>query len=272
MSLEFHKPRVVVSKCLEFEHCRYNGQIISSPAVRFMTPHVEFLAVCPEVEIGLGVPREPIRVVERDGERRLVQPATGRDVTGEMRDFAGRFLDGLGEVDGFVLKSRSPSCGIKDVKIFAGPEKGSAVGRGAGFFGEAVMSGTTRTFNKAIWESWEQRIDQIVRGVCQAMGTEYELQYTRYYLPTINDAEMARLIGRCAAEVVGIENVVEPEPSMGAEDMSFYLERSKGCFFFLGVGREGSYPIHHPKFDFDEDVLPTGVEIYCRTAFELLGK
>ena len=138
--------------------------------------------------------------------------------------------------------------------------------------GEAVMSGTTRTFNKAIWKSWEERIDRIVRGVCEAMSTDYELQYTRYYPPTINDADMAQLIGRCAAEVVGAENVVEPDPSMGAEDMSFYLERSKGCFFFLGVGRDGSYPIHHPKFDFNEDVLLTGTEIYCRTAFELLGK
>lgn len=54
--------------------------------------------------------------------------------------------------------------------------------------------------------------------------------------------------------------------------MSFYLERAKGCFFFLGVGRDGIYPIHHPKFDFDEDVFLTGVEVYCRTVFELLGK
>jgi amidohydrolase len=49
-------------------------------------------------------------------------------------------------------------------------------------------------------------------------------------------------VGRCAAEAVGAENVVEPEPSMGAEDMAFYLERCKGCFFFLGVGRKRVIP------------------------------
>jgi amidohydrolase len=138
--------------------------------------------------------------------------------------------------------------------------------------GEAILSGTTRTFNKAIWESWEERIHRILRGICESMGADYEFTFTPYYPPTINHPEIAQLVGRCAAEAVGAENVVEPEPSMGAEDMAFYLERCKGCFFFLGVGREESYPIHHPKFDFDENVLLTGAEIYCRVAFDLLGK
>jgi amidohydrolase len=58
---------------------------------------------------------------------------------------------------------------------------------------------------------------------------------------------------------------------MGGEDMSFFLERSKGCFFFLGVGRDGCAPLHNPRFDFNEEVLLTGVEIYCRAALKLLG-
>jgi amidohydrolase len=53
--------------------------------------------------------------------------------------------------------------------------------------------------------------------------------------------------------------------------MAFYLEKSKGCFFFLGVGREGCAPIHNPRFDFNEDVLLLGVETYCRIALDLLG-
>ena len=59
---------------------------------------------------------------------------------------------------------------------------------------------------------------------------------------------------------------------MGGEDMSYFLERSQGCFFFLGVGREGCSPLHNPGFDFNEDALMTGVEIYCRAALNLLGK
>jgi hypothetical protein len=59
-------------------------------------------------------------------------------------------------------------------------------------------------------------------------------------------------------------------PTMGCEDMAFFLERLKGCYSFLGVGKEGCAPLHNPKFLFNEDVLPIGVEIYCRVAFEVL--
>lgn len=132
------KPRIVVSRCFEFEHCRWNGLVISSEFVRKLDEFVEFIPVCPEVEIGLGVPREPIRVVRSQGGPRLVQPATGRDVTGDMVSFSERFLDALPPVDGFILKSRSPSCGLKEVKIFAAAGKPGVDGKGAGFFGRAV--------------------------------------------------------------------------------------------------------------------------------------
>lgn len=137
--------------------------------------------------------------------------------------------------------------------------------------GEAVMCGTTRTFDRETWNSWPSRIEKIVRGVCESMGAEYELTYTQGYPPTLNDKLMAEIVRRCAVEVVGKERVIEPEPTMGGEDMAFFFEKSKGCFFFLGVGREGCAPIHNPKFDFNEDVLLTGIETYCRVAFELLG-
>ncbi len=136
---EFARPRVVVSRCLGFAACRWNGAIISEPFVKRLDGHVTFCPVCPEVEIGLGCPRDPIRVVERDGERRLVQPATGRDVSETMRAYADRTLDAVGDVDGFLLKSRSPSCGVKDVKIYGGPEGKQPHARGEGFVGGAVI-------------------------------------------------------------------------------------------------------------------------------------
>lgn len=101
---------------------------------------VDFIPICPEVEIGLGAPRPPVRLVRVGGEVRLLQPATGRDVTEEMRAFAASFLDSLPPVDGFILKNRSPSCGIKDAKVYAAPEKAPAIGAGPGMFGEAVLS------------------------------------------------------------------------------------------------------------------------------------
>ncbi|MBA7631583.1 N-acetyldiaminopimelate deacetylase [subsurface metagenome] len=137
--------------------------------------------------------------------------------------------------------------------------------------GEAEMCGTTRTFDRDIWKSWPERVEKIVRGVCGSMGADYELKYTQGYPPLLNDESMAEVVRKCAADVVGEERVIEPEQTMGGEDMAFYLEKSKGCFFFLGVGREGCAPLHNPKFDLNEDVLLTGVETYCRVAFELLG-
>ncbi|MCW4018287.1 MAG: DUF523 and DUF1722 domain-containing protein [Candidatus Bathyarchaeota archaeon] len=136
----FVKPVVVISKCITFEPVRWDGQIIASKFVEDLKPHAEFIPVCPEVEIGLGVPRETLRIVKTDEDLRLVQPATGLDLTGKMRQFAEKFLTSLPEVDGFILKSGSPSSAMKDAKIYPSAEKSAPVGRGTGFFGGAVLA------------------------------------------------------------------------------------------------------------------------------------
>jgi len=136
--------------------------------------------------------------------------------------------------------------------------------------GEAELSGTTRTFDLEVWNSWESRMRKILQGVCDSMGARFELKFEFGYPPTTNDPFMTDLVRRCAGEVVGPGKVFEPEPTMGGEDMSYYLQRAKGCFFFLGVGRPGGAPLHNAKFDFNEDVLLTGIETYCRIAQELL--
>jgi len=136
---------------------------------------------------------------------------------------------------------------------------------------EALMSGTTRTFNEEIWNSWESRMERVVKGVCESMGAGYELKYTRGYPPTINDAKMAEVVRRCAIQVVGEDRVVVPDLTMGGEDMSFFLKRAPGCYYCIGVGREGGAPLHNPKFDFNEDLMLLGAETHCRVALELLG-
>lgn len=135
----FEKPVVFSSKCLGFAHCRYNGLTIESQFVDMLKPYVEFKTVCPEVEIGLGIPREPIRLVKVKDDLKLIQPATNLDCTVKMKDFAQQFLSSIGEVDGFILKSRSPSCGIKDVKVYPAAEKAAVIGKTAGFFGDLVL-------------------------------------------------------------------------------------------------------------------------------------
>jgi len=133
------RPIVIVSKCLTFAACRYNGLMINSETVEALKKHVEFIPICPEVEIGLGIPRQPIRVIEQKGEIKLIQPSSGLDVTGKMQDFCRKYLDDIKAVDGFLLKSRSPSCGIKDVKFYAGPDHPVPLGKARGLFGQAML-------------------------------------------------------------------------------------------------------------------------------------
>ena len=135
---------------------------------------------------------------------------------------------------------------------------------------EAVLSGTTRTFNLDIWHSWGERLEKVIRGVCESMGADFEFKFSKGYPPTINDDAMADLVRRCAAEVVGPDNVIEPAKTMGGEDMSFFLQQSKGCFYALGAGRNGGPPVHNSKFTFNEDILVFGMETHCRFALELL--
>jgi uncharacterized protein YbbK (DUF523 family) len=141
MTVKSIKPRVVVSKCLGFAACRYNGLMIPSPFVRKLKDQVDFIPVCPEQEIGLGVPRDPIRIVGNKDRRSLYQPATGRDLTREMNAFVGIFFKTVGPVDGFLLKSGSPSCGIKDVKVYPGltERQRPVTGKSYGFFGGRVL-------------------------------------------------------------------------------------------------------------------------------------
>lgn len=133
------KPIVVISKCLGFDSCRYNGDIVSAPFVQKLADHVHFFTVCPEVAIGLGTPRDPIRIVAREEGRRLIQPTTGEDLTQRMESFGQDYLDSLPAVDGFILKSRSPSCAIRDTEIHLSAEKKGVAGRGSGLFAQTVL-------------------------------------------------------------------------------------------------------------------------------------
>jgi uncharacterized protein YbgA (DUF1722 family) len=85
------------------------------------------------------VPREPVRIVEVEGEPQLYQPATDTYWTEPMRAFASQTLDGLPEVDGFLFKSRSPTCGLKDVKVYPDRPKAMPSNKGVGLFAAAVL-------------------------------------------------------------------------------------------------------------------------------------
>ena len=137
--MQHPRPVVVLSRCLEVEACRYNGLIVRAPFVLQLMPFVDPIPVCPEVEIGLGIPRDPIRLVALEGAQHLVQPSTDHDLTDAMGSFTDEYLGALGDVDGFILKRRSPSCGIKDTKIYSSDGETQPSERGPGMFGGAVL-------------------------------------------------------------------------------------------------------------------------------------
>jgi amidohydrolase len=137
--------------------------------------------------------------------------------------------------------------------------------------GEARIKGTTRTFEQGMQSAWSGLLHRVVGGICSSAGADYELSFTPGYPPTVNDVGMAECVRRIARGLLGEDRVLRPEPSMGAEDMSLFLEKVPGCYFFLGVGREGGHHLHHPGFDFNEQVLLTGVELYRRLALDRLG-
>lgn len=133
------KPVVLVSLCLGFGVCRWNGAALDCRLVDELRGEVDFIPVCPECEIGLGMPRPPIRLVQNDSALALVQPETGLNLTAKMINFTEKFLQSLGQVDGFILKRKSPSCGLVDIPVYATPDAKLCLNKnGSGFFARAV--------------------------------------------------------------------------------------------------------------------------------------
>jgi uncharacterized protein YbbK (DUF523 family) len=133
------RPIVVISRCIDFDSCRHNGQVIRASLREQLEPFVELRPICPELEIGLGVPRDPVKLVRGDGGPHMIQPSTGRDLTAAMNAFSARFLDSLDGVDGFILKSRSPSCAIRDGKVFHSAAGKAEHDSGPGLFAARVL-------------------------------------------------------------------------------------------------------------------------------------
>ena len=114
------RPRIVVSRCLGFEACRYNGEMVEVDWLEELRSRADVVPVCPEVLTGLGIPREPINLYRNDGRVKVIQDETGLDVTEALGRASDEFLSTLGDVEAFILKSKSPSCGLGTTKIRLG--------------------------------------------------------------------------------------------------------------------------------------------------------
>jgi uncharacterized protein YbbK (DUF523 family) len=128
------KPVLLVSRCLLSVPCRWDGDRIACRHVIKLKKQARIVSICPETEIGLGVPRPPIRIIFHGGKERLIQPETGRDLTGRMKRFAKKAAMKMAKIDGIILKSRSPSCGPGMVKLYCTKDAKEPIGRTAGVF------------------------------------------------------------------------------------------------------------------------------------------
>lgn len=133
---------------------------------------------------------------------------------------------------------------------------------------QAYFRGTVRYFDPNFAGYFAQRIEEIIKGICQSHGADYHFTYENIYPPVVNDRQLVDLVRSAAKEVLLTNDHLQPDyQTLAGEDMSFFLQKVPGCYFFLGSANRElglDYPHHHPRFNFDEAVLPVGVELFVR--------
>ena len=137
--MKHKKPKILISKCLEFDACRYDGQCITNIYIQKLKQHVDFIVICPEVEIGLGVPREPIHIINSNEKISLYQPKTDIDITEKMIRFSKKYICSIKNIDGIILKSKSPSCAITTAKHYPSIDSNKSICRGPGLFSNILI-------------------------------------------------------------------------------------------------------------------------------------
>jgi len=138
-----------------------------------------------------------------------------------------------------------------------------------------VIEGTVRTFTTEVLDLIERRMKTVAEATCAAFECACEFSFTRNYPPTINHAAETEFARQLLCDVVGSENVHEFEPTMGAEDFSYFLQGKPGCYFLIGngdgghrAGGHGMGPcmLHNPSYDFNDDLIPLGATVWVRLA------
>jgi hippurate hydrolase len=127
----------------------------------------------------------------------------------------------------------------------------------------AYLNGTVRTFAPEVQEMIRRRMQEIVAGQAASFGVEAELRYEMHYPATINDADKVAFAAKVAAEISGAEAVEANRPmEMGAEDFSYMLEKRPGAYLFIGQGQSAG--LHHPNYDFNDELSPVGASFFAR--------
>ena len=137
------------------------------------------------------------------------------------------------------------------------------------------IQGTVRTFTLEVLDLIERRMKEVAEHTCAAFETRCDFEFVRNYPPTINHAAETQFAREVMTKMVGADNVQEFEPTMGAEDFSYFLLEKPGCYFLIGNGdgshREGGHGmgpcmLHNPSYDFNDDLIPLGASLWVRLA------
>lgn len=131
------------------------------------------------------------------------------------------------------------------------------------------LTGTARSFTESAGRALPEKIERVVRGTAEAAGVAARLRYRRINRATVNDPAMAELVIETAVRLFGEENVETETRTLGGEDMSVYLDRVPGCFFFVGSAPAGPHRPHHsPDFDIDERALALATALFEAVALK----
>ncbi|WP_245448029.1 M20 aminoacylase family protein [Neorhizobium sp. T6_25] len=132
----------------------------------------------------------------------------------------------------------------------------------------AEMLLTIRSFDPDVRNELERRIRMVAEGQAASYGMSVTLDYKRGYEATVNHKAETDFVRDLARRVVGEDKVVDlPRPSMGAEDFAYMLAERPGTYFLLGTRRtDNDPPLHHPRFDFNDDALPIGTSFWVELA------
>lgn len=139
---------------------------------------------------------------------------------------------------------------------------------------EANLKGTTRCFNNELRKKIPEKMERIVKNICEAYRAKYEMTYNFYPAPVINDKECSRIAKESVIKILGEEGIEKLEKITTAEDFSGYLEKVPGLLAFVGIRnleKNCVYPHHHPKFNMDEDALEIGMALYAQYAIDFLN-
>lgn len=138
----------------------------------------------------------------------------------------------------------------------------------------AHMKGTARWFTPAVGDRLEAGVRQLATSIAQGFGATAEIVFDRAYPPTVNDPEATQLARRAAFAVSGESRVRHMEkPTMGGEDFSFMLNEKQGAYLMLGAGRgQEDFMVHHPRYDFNDDILPVGASYWATLVEQLLPR